>query len=136
MTDTISLRWCDGNLICMKRRYCLVLDEAAYYEECNRYGVPIGDQGVWISPGSHATVTYATSAAGEPLALVAVDVDGTRTPIQIAGLLVHEAVHLVQRFCSDIGEHQPGAEFQAYATQWIAQELMEQYSAQVVNPKG
>jgi hypothetical protein len=81
-------------------------------------------------------VTYATSAAGEPLAFVAVNVDETRTPIQIAGLLVHEAVHLVQRFCSDIGEHQPGAEFQAYATQWISQELMEQYTSQVEFSKG
>jgi len=124
-------RWCDRTLILTPIFYCLVLTEDAYYEECQRFGVARADWGAWMhTPTSHATTTYLDAHDGEKLAIVSMQGHEKRTPIQVAGLLVHEAVHLVQRYCERVGEHQPGAEFQAYATQRISQELMEQYVAQ------
>lgn len=58
------------------------------------------------------------------------DVAG-RTGIQIAALLVHEAVHIWQSHCAEIGESRPGIESEAYAIQSISQRLMEAYEGQI-----
>ena len=43
-------------------------------------------------------------------------------------LLVHEAVHVWQAFCEDIGEKSPSDEFEAYSIQSISYELMTAYA--------
>ncbi len=40
-----------------------------------------------------------------------------RRDIATLGLLLHECVHVVQRICTEVGEHSPSDEFQAYFTQ-------------------
>lgn len=57
-----------------------------------------------------------------PDALIAVD------PIQVAGTLVHEAVHIFQRLCDSIGESQPSNEFEAYSIERISGELMREFA--------
>jgi hypothetical protein len=49
------------------------------------------------------------------------------TGLQVAALLVHEAVHVWQLFRESIGEHGPSKEFEAYSIQAISQRLMERY---------
>jgi len=51
--------------------------------------------------------------------------------IQIASLLVHEAVHIWQHHRDLVGEANPGTESEAYAIQAIAQRLMYEYWRQV-----
>lgn len=48
---------------------------------------------------------------------------------EIAGLLVHEAVHVWQTIREDIGESDPSVEFEAYSVQAIFQELFSAYQA-------
>lgn len=52
------------------------------------------------------------------------DADG----IQIASLLVHEAVHVFQRLCISIGETSPSSEFEAYSIERISERLMREYA--------
>ena len=51
-------------------------------------------------------------------------------PVSVAGLLVHEAVHIWQRFCDHIGEAEPSVEFEAYSIQAISQRLMWEFVRQ------
>lgn len=46
---------------------------------------------------------------------------------EIAGLLMHESVHIFQHFKGYIGEHSPSSEFEAYSIQHIFQELFSEY---------
>ncbi len=73
--------------------------------------------------------THHLHAPGKKLCSVVClgDMSG-RTGVEIAGLLVHEAVHVWQEYADCIGENQPGCEQEAYAVQAIAQELMAEYS--------
>lgn len=60
-----------------------------------------------------------------PDALAAID------PIQVACALVHEAVHVFQRLCDNIGESQPSREFEAYSIERISEQLMREFRRRV-----
>ena len=80
------------------------------------------------SARADATAHFFDNQRGETVAVAALgDVTG-RSGVEIAGLLVHEAVHIWQTYRENIGETHPGREQEAYAVQGIAQELMAEYA--------
>lgn len=83
----------------------------------------------WIkNPHSHATTHLLVNVDGNTCAVVCMRSWEGRNAIEVAGLLVHEAVHVWQEYCDSIGEHSPGVEQEAYAVQAIAQELMAEFA--------
>jgi hypothetical protein len=83
----------------------------------------------WIkNPHSDATTNLLVNEDGKTCAVVCIRGWEGRDPIEVAGLLIHEAVHVWQEYCDGIGEHSPGAEQEAYAVQAIAQELMAEFA--------
>lgn len=74
-----------------------------------------------------ATVTFFENPKGETVAVVALRNFESAEPTGVTGLLVHEAVHIWQRFRAEIGEDAPGDEIEAYAIQMIAQRLINRF---------
>jgi len=81
-----------------------------------------------INEWSHAA-THFFERDGKTLIIVCVNVDG-RSGIEVAGLLVHEAVHIWQEYRRNVGETSPSSEFEAYSIQTISQQLMWGYCEQ------
>lgn len=110
---------------------CLVLSEKAFHKAFDHLDQPKEDRPRWVTNDhSNATAHTLTNPKGELCAVICLRDWGTHTGIEIAGLLVHEAVHLWQRLCDHIGEHSPSAEFEAYSIQSIAQRLMWSFEEQ------
>lgn len=82
------------------------------------------------TPQSHATTHFLNDRSGKFAAVVCLGSTEGRKPIEVAGLLVHEAVHVWQEHCKHIGEQNPGDETEAYAIQWISQQLFWEFVRQ------
>ena len=80
------------------------------------------------SARADATVHFFDNQRGDSVAVVALGDTTGRSGVEVAGLLVHEAVHIWQTHRENIGETHPGREQEAYAVQGIAQELMAEYA--------
>ena len=87
---------------------------------------------LWISsPQANATTTWTEHSDGAPIYIVSLAVKPGIIGIQIAAILVHEAVHVFQYHCEYLGETAPSKEFEAYSIQHISQALMQKYADQL-----
>lgn len=82
----------------------------------------------WIGDAATATTTTLESE-NKRCCVVSLNLEITKDldPIDIATVLVHEAVHVFQQHCKNIGEDNPSEEFEAYSIQQISQQLMLAY---------
>lgn len=130
------MKWLGRSLV-EGPRLALVLSERDYHRAMTSFNVPLSQRPSWINSG-HADATAHTLE--HPLhgiaVVVALRVRDGLDGIQIAALLVHEAVHAWQHFCERIGESRPSSEFEAYAIQSMAQRLMYSYAEQTAGGKG
>ena len=108
----------------------LVLNERDYQRAMTHFKVPVGERASWVRPRADATAHMLDHPDSGLACVVAMRTREGLTGIEIAGLLVHEAVHIFQEWCSHHGEAKPSAEFEAYSIQPIAQRLMASYAEQ------
>ncbi len=81
-------------------------------------------------PGSDGRCTTFTKD-GKTRILVTVreGAEKEHPPVEIAGILVHEATHVWQEVRAAMGEREPSIEFEAYSVQAIFQELYSAFQA-------
>ncbi len=117
----------DRPLLAMPVRYALCLSPKDYRRTMKAFGLrDPGDE--WVTPGKAATChNWDRDERGGPASIVCMRKPKGVAMSQIAGLLVHEGVHIWQAAREDMGESRPSSEFEAYAIQNIAQELIEMY---------
>jgi hypothetical protein len=108
---------------------CLCLSEEAFLQVMRKLKIHKGVP-EWVSPGARATMHECTNPSGQLVCIVCMRDWEERDPISVAGVLVHEAVHVFQTFCESIGEKTPSKEFEAYSIQHISQQLTYSFRAQ------
>ena len=113
--------WCDRGWLPVYFGFCP--SERAWRRELKRLGVPPQPY-----PVSDGRCTWFAAPDGKLCALVTIAerIDGM-DPVGLVGLLVHEAAHVWQKICEDIGEDAPSMELEAYALQNITLALIEAY---------
>ena len=122
--------WRDRRIAAPGPFLCLCLDEASFHRALADCGIKDRPE-FMASEHAHATTHHVSHhKTGAAACIVALGDWTGRSPVEVAGLLVHEAVHVWQRYCDLIGERRPGDEQEAYAIQSIAQELMQSFAEQ------
>lgn len=119
-------KWLDRALI-VGPFLMLCLSDADFRAALKR--LKIDGQGVLFARKDQGRCNWFVSE-GKHYAFVCIDTTSSPPPIAVAGLLVHEAVHVFQGHCEQIGEEQPSSEFEAWSIQWIAQQLMWSFEEQ------
>jgi len=118
------MTWLDHSLL-YGPKFCLVTSQKEFERVCKRNGLP--DQGDrYVREGCNATTHWWHDNA---VGVVAIDLDAVKdmTPISVAALLTHEAVHVWQHAERIIGGVACD-EMEAYAVQNISARLMEAYA--------
>lgn len=130
----MTFKWLDRRTASPGPYLTLVLNEADYLKAMKQCKVKVIND--WIKTSwADATAHMLDHPDGGQCVIVALREKEKSDPIEIAGLLVHEAVHIAQRYFASIGEHAPAEEQQAYAIQAFSQELMAEYARQVKERK-
>ena len=105
----------------------LVMSQDAFIKVLDHLKIPYHERAKWNS--GLACVYYYEAPHGGRCAVVCMDREklADYTSVEIACLLVHEAVHIFQFWRDYAGERTASNEFEAYAIQNISQTLMESY---------
>jgi hypothetical protein len=132
----MKVEWLDRTMITLPLYYVLCTTKKMFDAETKRLGVVGGN---FISnEHSHATTHFIESKDNRLCAIVTMDMTECRKRDQVVvfGLLIHEAVHIIQKAFERIGEHSPGDETEAYAVQWVSQQLLRSYVKQFKSRRG
>lgn len=123
------MRWCSNTALFLPLHYTLVLTEKAFQRECRRLALPRDQWPRWVAnEHSDATTHHFVTDSGRRAVVVSLRQKEGIEGIQIAALLVHEAVHIWQECRDLLGEASPSAEFEAYCIQGISQNLMQRFT--------
>ena len=134
MATKSKVEWLGRSLLLSPYSYALCLNEDDFYAELKRLKIPERKWPDFIhGPTASATAhIFTTTKDGiNSFVLVALRKQKGIKRVEIYGLLIHEAVHIWQAICRDIGEEYPSDEMEAYSIQKIAQELIHSYMEQI-----
>lgn len=126
--DRAKTRWLDRRIAAPGPFLTLCLSEGQFKAAIKHMRIP-GEHPFVKTAHSQATAHLFDGPGGLAAVVCLRDFEG-RDPVEVAGILVHEAVHVWQEYAAYIGEKAPGVEQEAYAIQSIAQELMAEFARQ------
>lgn len=121
--------WLDRSLI-IGPYLCLCTTEKDYHAVMDYLKVPAHQRRPWVGKRADATTHLLENQDHGLAAVVCLGDVSRRSPVDVAALLVHEAVHVWQAFCEHIGEKSPSDEFEAYSVQSISYELLSAFAQQ------
>lgn len=126
----MKIRWLNRRIGRAGPYLALCLSSDEFHKELRRLKVP--NLPTWVGAGADATTHKMENGNGKLCCLVCLKGHESKSSIEVAGLLIHEAVHVWQAWCDDCGEFAPGHEQEAYAIQSISQELLAEYARRMI----
>ena len=127
MGAAVKPTWLDRRVAAPGSYLTLVMSQDEFDAALRHFKMPLGTPYL-LNARADATAHFFDNQCDGGVAVVALGDTTGRSSVEIAGLLVHEAVHIWQAHRESIGETHPGREQEAYAVQSIAQELMSEYA--------
>lgn len=122
----MSTRWLDRRIAAPGPYLALCLSPDEFSAALKH--LKVSTESEWVrNAHSHATAHTFDGPRGMTVIVCVRDWQG-RDPVEVAGLLIHESVHIWQQYADHIGENSPGDEQEAYAIQSIAQELLAEFA--------
>lgn len=123
----MKINWLNRNVAPLSPHLCLCLSEDEYKAMLKH--VKVSTEHPWVNDGSYATMhTFMSDDGKSVTCAVCLSDYKARDPVEVAGILVHEAVHIWQRWCDHFGEDKPGYEQEAYAIQFLSGTLMGEFA--------
>lgn len=124
------MRWLRRDVHTLKPYYTLCTNEKMFRAVLKK--LKIKEKVNFVrSASAGASTHFLYSKNNKNICIVTIKPLAKRSIEQRHAVLMHEALHVWQEHCGLIGEEKPSAEFEAYAVQLIAQELMLEYRNQV-----
>lgn len=123
----MDINWLDRTSVRLPYM-ALCLNEEEYLEVAKH--CEISSPFSWLSKGGAATC-HTWENDNKLICVIClrpINKDDPRDSINIACALVHEAVHVFQALCQNIGESTPSAEFEAYSIERITEQLLREYA--------
>ena len=129
MAKKTKVNWLNRSLL-VGPYLTLVTSQNEFDQALRDLDLPVeGDP--FINPGAHATTHTYTMVKGSLASIVGLSMESAAKvdPIDVAALLVHEAVHVWQNLEDSAGKMGCfGTEGEAYAIQNISAQLMDAYA--------
>jgi len=97
-------------------------DERAWKREMRRLNITDAP----YPTTDNACSTFESTKSNKHCVIVTIN-ERKRLKLQVVGLIVHEAMHVWRFVRENMGEREPSLEFEAYAMQAIAQNLIAAY---------
>jgi hypothetical protein len=127
-------RWLSRDLGATAPYYKLCVTEDDFVRVAKRFTKrPKDALPPWVTPGCNATV-HRFYTEGDMFCVVCVDSEQVNGHYEMAGVMAHEAWHVVENYFDSIGEDEPASEQTAYAIGRVAAELTVSYLEQVSPP--
>lgn len=92
--------WCSRDAFVLPLRYTACFSEKAFRRELKRMGLAPHVQPPFVMPTANAATHFFEKSDGSVAAVVCMHHDTQADGVQIAALLVHEAVHIWREACS------------------------------------
>ena len=131
---SVRIKWLNRTLITSPYCYGLCLTEKEFHKELKKLKVPLHSYPEHTKYSDGASTHYLEKGGGR-VAIVCLGNTKGYTKEQVYALIAHEAVHIWQAICDELGEDTPSAEFEAYSLQQITQNLLESYREQTMKKK-
>lgn len=120
--------WCNRGLVVSPYYFALCLTEKAFQKELRHLQVSRQGWPPFLGSAHADATTHFFQRGDKHSAVVCVSKAHKHTAAAVAGILVHEAVHIWQAAQEVLGEKTPSSEFEAYAIQALSQELFIKFS--------
>lgn len=123
------MKWLNRKAMPLLPYLCLCLSQADFDKACRKLKTPPAP---WLKPGFNGRVHTFENKDGSIACVVCIEATGAGlTYEELAGLIIHEAVHVWQHYRDDVlNDNAPSRECESYAIQNIAQTLLEAYREQ------